>query len=627
MLGVRRFEQLSWHWKLPLLVAGLSVMTVTAFGFVSYRQMRASQLHAMQTRMRSALGEISAIVSLGTVNQLETLSRFSDNANMRRALARPGPVDTTTIALLTALMGRTGTVASVELRDAHGQVRHRLGSTLDEAATFDDAAGRTVPAISTKAAIGPIFNHDTSLYFWSSAPIREGRRHVGEVRLARRIGGSANSRIVTRLLGNKAALVLGNHGGPFWKEGRQVALVLRDTLPRDSTLSRYVRGDTTWMAVSTAFVGTPWRYAIEFSERDAIAPVRSLVSTFVLSGFVIAVLAGVLGLLVSRSITSPLRELTEATEHIARGDLRVSLRASARKDEIGRLARAFTVMTQQVRDIVSRLEADVDARAGELETAEVRLHRLDESLRQNVHLATLGRAYASVGHELRNPLGVMSNVVVLLDALPEASPKLTGYARMLREQIRLSERIVSELLDRTRAGSRGDTAVDLAALIEETLARAAPPLTICVAREIDPLVPPIVVDRDQIGQVIWNLVTNAVQAMGHAGGTLTMSLRLVASRVQLAVRDSGPGVAAGDVDRLFDPLFTRKADGVGLGLAISRDFARANGGDLTLQPSAEGACFVLDLPLRGAARPDAQLPGSLRTAAVSPGVVSDSTSS
>jgi signal transduction histidine kinase len=108
--------------------------------------------------------------------------------------------------------------------------------------------------------------------------------------------------------------------------------------------------------------------------------------------------------------------------------------------------------------------------------------------------------------------------------------------------------------------------------------------------------PPVLVDSVQIGQIMLNLLTNAMQAMDHAG-RITVNVRADDSIVWCDVRDTGPGVAPENVGKIFEPLFTTKARGIGLGLAVSRTLARANEGDLTLADSLEpGAVFRLTLP-------------------------------
>jgi signal transduction histidine kinase len=195
----------------------------------------------------------------------------------------------------------------------------------------------------------------------------------------------------------------------------------------------------------------------------------------------------------------------------------------------------------------------------------------------------------------------MTTVVVMIDGMPDASPKLKDYARLLREQLRLSERIINDVLDHARSGAPVHSMVDVTELLDDIVIRAAVPANIRVERRDTAPLPPVALDRDHVGQIIWNLITNAAQAIqGHMRrpGTITVGASVCDERLRIEVCDTGPGLSDGDAGRIFEPMYTTKAAGVGLGLSISRAFARASGGDLFVAASTgEGACFVLELPI------------------------------
>jgi signal transduction histidine kinase len=210
-----------------------------------------------------------------------------------------------------------------------------------------------------------------------------------------------------------------------------------------------------------------------------------------------------------------------------------------------------------------------------------------------------------VGHELRNPLGVMTNALYYLGmVLKKAPPDVTEYLDILRSQVALSEKIVGDLLDFARVKQPSREVVSLEQLIAEQLQRVAGMLTVHVATEFPPTLRGVFVDRVQVGQVVLNLLTNAVQAMSGDSpspsepGTLSIRGRMLDNgQVELAVSDSGSGIKPEHLDKVFEPLFTTKARGIGLGLAVSRTLARANGGDIQVVSRAgEGATFLVTLP-------------------------------
>jgi signal transduction histidine kinase len=249
-----------------------------------------------------------------------------------------------------------------------------------------------------------------------------------------------------------------------------------------------------------------------------------------------------------------------------------------------------------------QLEGRVEQRTVELREALARLEQAQQELVRAERLAMLGQLASSVGHELRNPLAVMTNALFYLDmVLEESDPEVRDYLGILRHEIRLSEKIVSDLLDFARLKAPQRERVDLAALVEEQLQRLGLPPSVEIERRLAPGLPAAFADTVQVGQVFLNLAVNAVQAMGEGGGTLTVEGRVDGEGfVQLVVRDQGPGVTPELRERIFEPLFTTKARGIGLGLAVSRRLAEANGGELVLLDDPGGAAFALRLPVVGA---------------------------
>jgi signal transduction histidine kinase len=193
---------------------------------------------------------------------------------------------------------------------------------------------------------------------------------------------------------------------------------------------------------------------------------------------------------------------------------------------------------------------------------------------------------------------VMSNSVYLLERTMEApSPKAQDYLRLLRTQIKLSERIVSDLLDSARNPSADRRLVDVRSFIAEQVERVSMPSNVKLEVSVDESLPPMQVDPDQVGQIIVNLLTNGAQSIGQNPGTLSLRARNGDGRIHIDVRDTGPGVPAELAEKIFEPLFTTKARGIGLGLSVSRSLASANGGALSVTNHAEGgAVFTLDVP-------------------------------
>lgn len=247
---------------------------------------------------------------------------------------------------------------------------------------------------------------------------------------------------------------------------------------------------------------------------------------------------------------------------------------------------------EEVRRLNGELEQRVTERTRELREAQEKLLRQER-------LAAVGQLAGGLGHELRKPLTVMANAVYYLRLIqPGAEGKVKEYLGILENEVFAAEKIISDLLDFSRIKSVDRTAVILAELLTRTLERFPAPENITVRLDVPADLPPVHVDPHQMIQVLGNLVVNACQAMSGRGA-LTVAACRDKEMVAVAVTDTGPGIAAENMVRLFEPLFTTKARGIGLGLAVSRKLAEANGGRIEARNnSGRGATFTVFLPVR-----------------------------
>lgn len=258
---------------------------------------------------------------------------------------------------------------------------------------------------------------------------------------------------------------------------------------------------------------------------------------------------------------------------------------------------------KQREDEIRRLNAELEAR---VEERTRQLKEAQEQLVRQEKLAVLGQLAGGVGHELRNPLAVISNAVYFLKlVLPEADEKVQEYLNILERETRSAEKIISDLLDFARVKSAERQAVPAAELARRVFERYPVPENIRLVLDLPPDLPPLWVDARQIEQVLGNLVLNAYQAM-PSGGQLSVISRqpsvtdesLITDHCLLiTVKDTGPGIPPENMKKLFEPLFTTKSHGIGLGLAVSRKLVEANGGRIEVESEpGKGAAFTLILP-------------------------------
>jgi len=220
-------------------------------------------------------------------------------------------------------------------------------------------------------------------------------------------------------------------------------------------------------------------------------------------------------------------------------------------------------------------------------------------------MAAMGEIAAVVAHEARNPLGALNNCVGLLRGNPHITGEDAELLTIMEGESKRLNDIVSDFLTFGRPRPPQFAPVDLHELIDGTVGLLrrddrCPP-SVLFERRFDETLPPVWADRDQLRQVFWNLLLNAVQAM-REGGTLTLETRRTGDAVEVTVRDTGSGIPAPILPRLFEPFVTSKAGGTGLGLAIVRRIVEDHGGHITVSArDGEGTCFVLSLPATRAA--------------------------
>jgi signal transduction histidine kinase len=419
------------------------------------------------------------------------------------------------------------------------QLRDSTGRLLSAvgpwADAFDTAGIDNITAARDSATIGAFRVVRDSIVYPAVAHVRGSNSYVV---WWRKVSASRRGReMMTHLIGSDAVLLIGSPATGIWTD-------LERVVPAPGTAN-----DSRYLAASQPIAGTPWTVALRFPMAPVMAPVQRFMGRMM----AFALLALVLGLF---------------------GTWLVS------------------------HTILRSLESEVRQRTQELGQALTELRDTQESLVRKEKLAMLGQLASGVGHELRNPLGVMTNAIyylkMVLTPLPE---RVAEYLGILQQQITLSEKIVNDLLDFARLKQPQRTAASLADITHTQLARLGSTNGVTIDAESVTPAPPVLVDEVQIGQVVLNLLTNAVQAM-DGPGRIQIRARAENGHVQYDVADSGPGIPPDLMHKVFEPLFTTKARGIGLGLAVSRTLARANQGDLTVTSTpGEGATFHLTLPV------------------------------
>lgn len=314
------------------------------------------------------------------------------------------------------------------------------------------------------------------------------------------------------------------------------------------------------------------------SEAERLRFVREISWTIGVTALSGLILLWIFSYQVARFVSDPLEELASAMERAGAGKWDVLVPEKG-PPELVAVARSFNYLIGQLKEYKRLIqEAERDATAGAMA--------------------------AGLAHEIRNPLTSLKVAAQMLCEFLKDSPRELKRAEAIVRESRRLEKILNDLLARSRQElhRRREDLNDLVRQVgelagEELLARG-----LSIRMELDPDLPPVMMDGEKIEQVIWNLIRNAADAMNAPGEIVlrTLCVRAPVSGVCLQVDDNGQGLDDEALRRAFKPFFTTKEKGTGLGLAICREIVRRHGGELTLANLPEkGARAEMCLPTEG----------------------------
>ncbi|MBI5932655.1 MAG: cache domain-containing protein [Chloroflexi bacterium] len=299
-----------------------------------------------------------------------------------------------------------------------------------------------------------------------------------------------------------------------------------------------------------------------------------------------AALSTIIALWISRQISSPIRNLVDASRQLASGNLDVKLEPTS-YDELGKLSYRFNQMAEALRQRDERLK-------------EFTKRKIMESER----LAIVGQLAANVAHELNNPLqGIVTYSSLLLEKDSCDEPSRQNLEKISIQANRCRE-IIRGLLDFSRQKKPQKTLTNINALLQRCVSlveNQAVFHNIAIRQNLDESMPMIVVDPSQIERVFLNLIINAAEAMNGNGALhLSTCMGLNCKTIEIEVKDTGHGISDENMEKIFNPFFTTKeiGHGVGLGLAISYGIVKEHNGEITVESEfGKGATFLVSLPV------------------------------
>jgi len=323
------------------------------------------------------------------------------------------------------------------------------------------------------------------------------------------------------------------------------------------------------------FSGFGWSTLVLQPTPQAFLPIRHMQFSFVLFLTITCALAVTTSFFIAGALARPIHRLTEFSRRFAHtGAKSVATPPAAGRGEVGELTQAFT---QMVHD----------------------LERSREELIRAAKLAVVGEMAATMAHEVRTPLGILRSSAQMLEREPQLSPRGHEMVRFVVSETDRLNRLVSTLLESARPKPPAFTHHDVHAIIEhalELLTQRAARRQITLTTEFRASPSTLLCDGEQVMQVILNLVLNALQILPN-DGSVVVRTAIETEELIVEVADNGPGIPAEIRPRVFDPFFTTREEGMGLGLTVVQQIIKGHSGTITVRESSQGgASFRCTFP-------------------------------
>ena len=618
MSGEARLSRMSLARKLSLLMGAVIAACLLVVLGAAYEVLTASAVNGATESLRRATRQLASTAETSIRQSWARYDSVSRSEAVRRAVlngaGRRAAGDSTIAAAERALARLTTPADSglpVELWSANGQRvavvgmpagtgepilpesqmgGHTLGSGTNLPRFGIDGVGR-----GDSLRFGRLYASGGRVYFWIVKPVMEQGRAIGWVAQQRRIAANPQAeQNVRALAGEGVSMFYRNGDGSVWSSVGGAPSSPSRSLPNDS--GRAFRGADEEVLVAQAPIGgTPLVITMESRLGNVLAAPRNTLRKLLLVGLALLIAGMAAALIIGNGVARPITSIADGAEAIARGKYETRVAGSGTM-EIARLASSFNHMANEVAAAHGALEQ---------KTADA----------QSANRAKTD-FLATVSHELRTPLNAIAGYTELLE-MGLRGP-LTDAQRRDLARIRASGQhllgLISGVLDLNRI-ERGQVSYTLVRIpIEPFLAdldALVSPQAAAKSLMLEYVPAPssltVVADREKLRQIMLNLLSNAIRYT-PSGGRITLSARADhPERVAICIDDTGPGIPESRREDVFEPFvqldrsLSQPQEGLGLGLAISRDLARGMGGDLTVSDKAGGgASFVLVLP-RGSA--------------------------
>jgi len=579
---------------------------IAALVAVAYREVKANLVQAAGIRAQATADQLAGLFAQSTQQRLNELQRIASHASVRLLFDRS---DSTSVDAARAHLSQIRSPGPQIL-----EVWNTAGECVLTVATPPSAAS-VLPAGTKPAGAGvaPLQRRGDQVFGESTAEIvadageGEGRAKAAQARLGflvvrRPLNGAPTADLLNRLVGQGAAISLGNRTGDVWTDLAKAIAPPPINLSRPG-VAQYKGPNDRSIGALTEIRSTPWSMWVEFPQALILTPAHAFLRRMSLIALGFVALAAVGIRIASARITTPLHELTLASEAIASGNYggRVAIH---RRDELGRLSVAFNAMTRQIEGAHRDLEERVQQRTAKLEEASGLLKRhVDELDAVNRELESF--TY-SVSHDLRSPLRHITGFAMMLRESASSTLDAEGqrYLTTIMDAATRMGRLIDDLLAFSRVGRTqlARSPVDLNRLIEEARQEVAADINGRAVNWHVQELPTVKGDPGLLRLVFVNLLSNALKYSARRPRTeIEVGVLPEHDDTVVFVRDNGVGFDMQYAHKLFG-VFQRlhsndDFEGTGIGLANVRRIVQRHGGRTWAEGAIDsGATFYFSLP-------------------------------
>jgi len=595
----------SLRWRLPFAMAASTGLVIAAVVAVGYREVKANLIHAAGIRAQATSDQLAGLFVQMTQQRMNELQRIANHPSLRQLFEHPDN-DTRDVARAHLGQIRSPGPQIMEVWNAAGECVLSLATP--------PGAENALPPGSMPAGTGvaPLQRRGNQVVGESVAEIaadagerdgvRTARARLGFLVVRRPLNGAPTAELLNRLVGQGAVISLGNKAGDVWTD--LVKAIAPPPIDRSHPgVVQYAGPNGGSVGALTDIRGTPWSMWVEFPQALILAPARAFLERMSLIALGFVVLSAIGIRMIAARITTPLQELTLASEAVASGDYarRVGIR---RRDELGRLSVAFNAMTQEVEGAHRDLEERIRQRTAKLEEAGVLLkQRLEELDAANRELESFSY---SVSHDLRAPLRHITGFAMMLRESATSTLDSEGqrFLTTIVDAATRMGRLIDDLLAFSRVGRTqlARSPVDLNRLIQEAKQEVCADINgRAVSWQVQDL-PTVKADPALLRLVFVNLLSNALKYSAKRPQTeIEVGVMPERDDTVVFVRDNGVGFDMQYAHKLFG-VFQRlhsndEFEGTGIGLANVRRIVQRHGGRTWAEGAINrGATFYVSLP-------------------------------